>query len=61
MKAKQKPIEEVVGTASGARTAVLKMNKPEKKRVGKILKVETDAKATAYELARLLHEEAKLI
>ena len=55
------PIEEVAGTASGARTAVVVMNKPEKKRVGKILKVEADAKATAHELAKLLHEEAKLI
>lgn len=61
MKAKQKPIEEVAGSASGARTAVVTMTKPEKKRVGKILKVETDAKATAHELAKLLHEEAKLI
>jgi electron transfer flavoprotein beta subunit len=61
MKAKQKPIEEVTGSSSGPRTAVVKMNKPEKKRVGKILKVETDAKATAHELAKLLHEEAKLI
>ncbi len=61
MKAKQKPIEEVASTASGARTAVVTMTKPEKKRVGKILKVESDAKATAHELAKLLHEEAKLI
>lgn len=61
MKAKQKPIEEVAVSAPAPRTAVVKMTKPEKKRVGKILKVEADAKATAHELAKLLHEEAKLI
>ena len=61
MKAKQKPIEEITGSTPAARTNVVKMTKPEKKRVGKILKVESDAKATAHELAKLLHEEAKLI
>lgn len=61
MKAKQKPIEEVAGSGSPARTVVVKMDKPEKKRIGKILKVDGDAKLVAQELARLLHEEAKLI
>lgn len=61
MKAKQKPIEEITSSAAPSRTVVTKMDKPEKKRVGKILKVDGDAKATAHELAKLLHEEAKLI
>lgn len=61
MKAKQKPIEEIAGSASAPRTAVVKMDKPEKKRVGKILKVDGDPKIAAFELAKLLHEEAKLI
>ena len=61
MKAKQKPIEEVAVDAPAPRTMVVKMDKPEKKRVGKILKSEGNAPAIAGELAKLLHEEAKVI
>ena len=61
MKAKQKPIEEIPVTAPAPRTAVVKMDKPEKKRMGKILKAEGNAAAIADELAKLLHEEAKVI
>lgn len=61
MKAKQKPIQDVAATAPAARTAVVKMDKPEKKRVGKILQADGNAAGAASELARLLHEEAKVI
>ncbi|HYM19558.1 MAG TPA: electron transfer flavoprotein subunit beta/FixA family protein [Candidatus Kapabacteria bacterium] len=61
MKAKQKPIEEITLTAPSPRTVVVGMSKPEKKRVGKILKSEGNATAVANELAKLLHEEAKVI
>ncbi len=61
MKAKQKPIQEIVGTPSAARTAIVGMTKPDKKRANKIVKADGDANAAAHELARLLHEEAKVI
>jgi hypothetical protein len=37
------------------------MNKPDKKRANKILKVDGNAAQTASELAHLLHDEAKVI
>jgi electron transfer flavoprotein beta subunit len=61
MKAKQKPIQEIAGTAGTARTEILQMTKPEKKRANKILKSDGNGPAVAQELARLLHEEAKVI
>jgi len=61
MKAKQKPIQEVSGEASGTRTEVVKMEKPDKKRANKIVNADGDARKAALELARLLHEEAKVI
>jgi electron transfer flavoprotein beta subunit len=61
MKAKQKPIQEIAGSPSAARTEVVTMTKPDKKRVNKIIKLDGNAPATAHELARLLHEEAKVI
>jgi electron transfer flavoprotein beta subunit len=61
MKAKQKPIQEIAGTTGAARTEILQMTKPEKKRANKILKADGNGAATAQELARLLHEDAKVI
>ncbi len=61
MKAKQKPIQEIAGNPGGARTEIVQMTKPEKKRANKILKSEGNAAGAAQELARLLHEEAKVI
>ncbi len=61
MKAKQKPILEIAGTPPLARTEIIQMTKPEKKRVNKILKADQNPSAAAQELARLLHEEAKVI
>jgi electron transfer flavoprotein beta subunit len=61
MKAKQKPIQEIAGTPGDARTEVVTMTKPEKKRMNKILKLDGNPTGTAHELARLLHEEAKVI
>jgi electron transfer flavoprotein beta subunit len=61
MKAKSKPIEEISGSGSGARTSVIKIDKPEKKRANKIIKAEGNAQAAAAELVKLLHEEAKVI
>lgn len=61
MKAKQKPIQEAAGSASSPRTEVVKMEKPDKKRANKIVKVDGNAQAAAVELARMLHEEAKVI
>ncbi len=61
MKAKQKPIQEIVATPGVARTEIIQMTKPEKKRANKILKADGNAAAMAQELARLLHEEAKVI
>lgn len=61
MKAKQKPIQEIVGNPPAARTEIVQMTKPEKKRANKILKSEGNATSVAHELARLLHEEAKVI
>ena len=61
MKAKQKPIQEVAGTAVEARTETITMTKPDKKRANKIAKAEGNAVGAAQELARLLHEEAKVI
>ncbi|MEI8134884.1 MAG: electron transfer flavoprotein subunit beta/FixA family protein [bacterium] len=61
MKAKSKPIEEIAGSAAPSRTLVVKMDKPDKKRIGKIIKVEGNASASTAELAKLLHEEAKVI
>src|SRR5947209_4935189 len=37
MKAKSKPIEEITGSSSQARTTVIKMEKPEKKRANKVI------------------------
>jgi len=61
MKAKQKPIQEIQGTAATARTEILQMTKPDKKRANKIIKSDGNSTAAAHELARLLHEEAKVI
>ncbi|HZK76252.1 MAG TPA: electron transfer flavoprotein subunit beta/FixA family protein [Candidatus Kapabacteria bacterium] len=61
MKAKQKPIQEILGAPGTARTEVVQMTKPEKARAHKILKSDGDAGGSARELARLLHEEAKVI
>jgi electron transfer flavoprotein beta subunit len=61
MKAKQKPILDVTGTPSGARTEVVKMDKPDRKRVNKIVNADGNPQQAATELARLLHEEAKVI
>ena len=61
MKAKQKPIQEIVGSAIAARTEILQMTKPDKKRANKIVKSDGNPTAAAHELARLLHEEAKVI
>lgn len=61
MKAKQKPIQEIAGAPGAARTEVVTMTKPEKKRMNKILKLDGNPTGTAHELARLLHEEAKVI
>ena len=61
MKAKQKPIQEIAGNAGASRTEILQMTKPEKKRANKILKSDGNGAAAAQELARLLHEDAKVI
>ncbi len=61
MKAKSKPIEEIAGSASAARTLTIKMDKPEKKRMGKIIKSDGNAQGAAAELVKMLHEEAKVI
>lgn len=61
MKAKQKPIQEVTGESTGARTQVVKMEKPDKKRANKIVKSDGNPQQAAQELARMLHEEAKVI
>jgi electron transfer flavoprotein beta subunit len=61
MKAKQKPIEEIVVTAPSARTVIIKMDKPDKKRANKVLQTDGNALGAATELVRLLHEEAKVI
>ena len=61
MKAKQKPIQEISGTPGATRTEVVQMTKPEKARAHKILKSDGDAPTAARELARLLHDEAKVI
>jgi electron transfer flavoprotein beta subunit len=61
MKAKSKPIEEISGSASGARTSVIKMDKPEKKRANKLIKSEGNSQGAAVELVKMLHEEAKVI
>jgi electron transfer flavoprotein beta subunit len=61
MKAKQKPILEIVGANIGARTEILQMTKPDKKRANKIVKSDGNPTAAAQQLARLLHEEAKVI
>jgi electron transfer flavoprotein beta subunit len=61
MKAKQKPIQELAGNPPAARTEIMLMTKPDKKRANKILKADGNPAAIAQELARLLHEEAKVI
>lgn len=61
MKAKSKPIEEIAGSSSTARTSVIKMDKPEKKRANKIIKAEGNSAGAAAELVKMLHEEAKVI
>lgn len=61
MKAKSKPIEEISGAVSTPRTLIIKMDKPEKKRIGKIIKADGNAQGAAVELVKMLHEEAKVI
>ena len=61
MKAKQKPIQEITGNPPEARTEIMQMTKPEKKRANKIVKSDGNASQAAKELARMLHEEAKVI
>jgi len=61
MKAKSKPIEEITGTTGAARSVVIKMGKPEKKRANKIIKGDGNALGAAAELVKMLHEEAKVI
>ncbi|HET6400308.1 MAG TPA: electron transfer flavoprotein subunit beta/FixA family protein [Candidatus Kapabacteria bacterium] len=61
MKAKQKPIQEIVGVPGAARTEIVQMTKPEKRRANKIIKSDGNAAGAAHKLARLLHEEAKVI
>ena len=61
MKAKQKPIQEIIGTPAAARTEIAQMTKPDKKRANKIVKTDGNPIGAAHELARLLHEEAKVI
>jgi electron transfer flavoprotein beta subunit len=58
MSAKSKPIEEKVPTAAQPKVEVVALRKPPSKNAGKI--VGTDVSAVP-ELARLLHEEAKVI
>jgi electron transfer flavoprotein beta subunit len=61
MKAKQKPIQEIAGSSAAARTKILSLDKPDKKRANKIIKADGNPTAAAHELARMLHEEAKVI
>ncbi|MDP4221606.1 MAG: electron transfer flavoprotein beta subunit/FixA family protein, partial [Bacteroidota bacterium] len=61
MKAKSKPIEEISGSPASGRTSIIKMDKPEKKRVNKIIKAEGNPQGAAIELVKLLHEEAKVL
>ena len=61
MKAKQKPIQEVAGVPAAARTTIVGMTKPDKKRANHLVKTDGNPTAAAHELARLLHEEAKVI
>ena len=66
MKAKKKEIPEkaltTLGVTPGAPTAeVVAMEPPPQRGGGKILKADGDVKALAFELARLLHEEAKVL
>lgn len=66
MKAKKKEIPEkdlaALGVTPGApRAEVVAMEPPPQRGGGKILKADGDAKALAVELARLLHEEAKVL
>jgi len=58
MKAKSKPIEEIVPAETQNKVTILDMTMPSKKRVGKILGAED---ADIDELVKLLHEEAKVI
>lgn len=66
MKAKKKEIPEkdLAGlgvTPGAAKIEVVAMEPPPQRGGGKILKADGDAKALAVELARLLHEEAKVL
>ena len=66
MKAKKKDIPEkdlgALGvSASGPRLEILAMASPPRRGQGKILKVDGDAKGVAEQLAKALHEEAKVI
>ena len=66
MKAKKKEIPEkdlaALGVTPGApRAEVVAMEPPPQRGGGKILKADGDVKALAAELARLLHEEAKVL
>jgi len=62
MKAKQKPIQEItVDEPASLRVTLVRIDKPEKKRANKVLKVEGNAAQTAAQLAHLLHDEAKVI
>ena len=66
MKAKKKEIPEkdLAGlgvTPSAPRVEIIAMEPPPQRGGGKILKADGDVKALAAELARLLHEEAKVL
>jgi electron transfer flavoprotein beta subunit len=62
MKAKQKPIQEsTVAEPTSIRVTLVKIDKREKKRANKVLKVEGNAALIASQLAHLLHDEAKVI
>ena len=61
MKAKSKPIEEIAGIASSARTVVIKMDRPEKKRANNIINTDGNPVSAASQLVKLLHEDAKVI
>src|SRR5437764_1348110 len=66
MKAKKKDIPEKAldslgVSASGPRLEILAMASPPQRGQGKILKVDGDAKGVAEQLAKALHEEAKVI
>jgi electron transfer flavoprotein beta subunit len=64
MKAKEIPEKDLASlgvTPGAARAEVVAMEPPPQRGGGKILRADGDAKALAVELARLLHEEAKVL